>query len=263
MTKRYGKIYSEPIESFRDIVSSSNTYKDILHALGLSHKGHSYTTLKKRITEEHIDISHFYKTVTNIASKDVMDFFVENSPSHATRSLKDKIISNNLKPYVCEICGSLPFHNDRPLVLQLDHINGIHNDNRLENLRFLCPNCHSQTDTYSGKNSGTGKPIENPSIELKTISVKEYVCNNCGTPNYRIDSLGKCIKCNVPGSVCKPKKNRPLKFDITKDELEKLTVKYPLTKIASIYNVSGKAIRKRCDKLGIELGDRRGYWQKM
>ena len=51
-------------------------------------------------------------------------------------------------------CGNEGFWNGKKLVLQLEHKNGIHNDHRVENLCFLCPNCHSQTDTYSGKNIG-------------------------------------------------------------------------------------------------------------
>lgn len=54
--------------------------------------------------------------------------------------------------YKCACCGNTGEWNGRPLVLQLDHINGDNCDNRLENLRFLCPNCHSQTDTFAGRN---------------------------------------------------------------------------------------------------------------
>jgi 5-methylcytosine-specific restriction endonuclease McrA len=55
--------------------------------------------------------------------------------------------------YKCQCCGISEWL-DKPISLQLDHINGINNDHRIENLRFLCPNCHSQTDTYAGKNIG-------------------------------------------------------------------------------------------------------------
>lgn len=53
--------------------------------------------------------------------------------------------------YKCNCCGIKDW-NGKPIVLQLDHVNGIHTDNRWDNLRLLCANCHSQTDTYAGKN---------------------------------------------------------------------------------------------------------------
>ena len=63
------------------------------------------------------------------------------------------IIKNNIIPYRCNDCNNDGYHNQKPLSLQLEHKNGINNDNRLQNLCFLCPNCHSQTNTYSGKNN--------------------------------------------------------------------------------------------------------------
>lgn len=65
--------------------------------------------------------------------------------------LKERLIRANLLEYKCHKCGITEWQNE-PIALQLDHINGINNDHRLENLRLLCPNCHSQTDTYAGKN---------------------------------------------------------------------------------------------------------------
>lgn len=72
--------------------------------------------------------------------------------------VKRAIIRDKVIPHECQECGNAGEYNGRPLTLQLDHINGVNNDNRIENLRFLCPNCHSQTDTFCGgnKSSGTG-----------------------------------------------------------------------------------------------------------
>lgn len=67
-------------------------------------------------------------------------------------SIKKTIIRDKLIPYVCEQCGNTGEHLGKPLTLHLDHINGQNKDHRLENLRFLCPNCHSQTHTYCGRN---------------------------------------------------------------------------------------------------------------
>lgn len=69
-----------------------------------------------------------------------------------TQKLKARILKEELLPYICVECQNTGIHNGKKLTLQLDHINGINNDNRLENLRFLCPNCHSQTNNYAGKN---------------------------------------------------------------------------------------------------------------
>jgi len=77
--------------------------------------------------------------------------FVENS-TYPRQGIKKRLIKGNMIPYKCDECGIDDNWNDKKLVLQLDHINGINNDNRIENLRFLCPNCHTQQDTYGAKN---------------------------------------------------------------------------------------------------------------
>lgn len=66
---------------------------------------------------------------------------------------KSHLIKANLIEYKCSCCGITEW-NGKPLTLQLHHINGNNRDNRLENLTFLCPNCHSQTDNFSSKNAG-------------------------------------------------------------------------------------------------------------
>lgn len=79
------------------------------------------------------------------------EVFVANS-SYARHHIKRRIIQQKLIPYVCAICKCDPEWNGKTLVLQLDHENGVNDDHRIENLRFLCPNCHSQEDTYAAKN---------------------------------------------------------------------------------------------------------------
>jgi Zn finger protein HypA/HybF involved in hydrogenase expression/predicted nucleic acid-binding Zn ribbon protein len=87
----------------------------------------------------------------NYYKEKINTFFTKNS-KHNRGHLKDKIIEFKLLNYSCEACGNNGEWNGKPLVLQLDHVNGNNTDNRLENLRFLCPNCHTQTDTFVGKN---------------------------------------------------------------------------------------------------------------
>lgn len=90
------------------------------------------------------------KTITHNA-----DIFTENS-KYSNEMVKQRIVKDNLLEYRCIKCGVDSWQGET-IVLDLDHINGNNRDNRLENLRYLCPNCHSQTDTYKGRNKNNGK----------------------------------------------------------------------------------------------------------
>ena len=83
---------------------------------------------------------------------------VENSSYTNINRLKQRLINEGKLEYQCALCGNIGEWNGELLILQLDHINGINNDHRIENLRFLCPNCHSQTNNFSGKNKKTSNP---------------------------------------------------------------------------------------------------------
>jgi Zn finger protein HypA/HybF involved in hydrogenase expression len=78
------------------------------------------------------------------------DMLVQGS-LHATGAIKERVIQDELLTHTCSECSLESVWNGKPIVLELDHINGVSNDNRLENLRFLCPNCHSQTTTFRGR----------------------------------------------------------------------------------------------------------------
>jgi 5-methylcytosine-specific restriction endonuclease McrA len=83
--------------------------------------------------------------------------FVENSKAFtngtAGKSLRKRLLRLGKDDKLCSICGLYAEWNNKPIKMQLDHINGIHSDNRFDNLRFVCPNCHTQTDTFSGRNN--------------------------------------------------------------------------------------------------------------
>lgn len=125
--------------------------------IGLSEKGgNAREKIHKRCKELGIDYTNLSKTnppdrkIPN--KRELKDILVENSTYTNRTFLKARLVKENLLKYECAICGNQGLWNNSPLSLQLDHINGINNDHRLENLRFLCPNCHSQTETFSGRN---------------------------------------------------------------------------------------------------------------
>jgi 5-methylcytosine-specific restriction endonuclease McrA len=154
-----------PDEEFVEAVKNSYGIAPCLYALGLKPAGGNYKIFHNRVKRLNLDTSHFtgqghLKNKRHNFAREISveDSFVENSILQTT-GLKRKIFKYNLKPYLCDICGIKEWLND-PLSLHLDHINGVNNDNRLENLRFLCPNCHSQTDTYCGGSKGKNKDLK-------------------------------------------------------------------------------------------------------
>ena len=94
------------------------------------------------------------------------EVFVENS-TYARHNLKRRIINQNMIPYKCAICNMPPEWMGKPMSLVLDHINGVNNDNRLDNLRFVCHNCDSQLETYKSRNRRRkiGRVVDGVSLE--------------------------------------------------------------------------------------------------
>lgn len=149
------KVYSISDEDFIALVKSKTTYSDILRELGLGTNGGSSTDiLKRRIKELNCSIEHFKAfgaSSSNIKYK-LDEILIENSSYSNISRLKIRLVKENKLKYECAMCGNKGEWLGQKLFLQLDHINGVNNDHRLQNLRFLCPNCHSITSTYAGKN---------------------------------------------------------------------------------------------------------------
>ena len=232
-------IWSINKEKLQFIVNKSSSIKDILNNLNIRPYSWNYKSIQIRMTELDIDINQF-NINRNIFRKNLLnklrlkrkisDEIIFSSKSPYNRAgLKHRILKDELLKYECFKCKNEGLWMNEKLILQLDHINGIYNDNRLENLRFICPNCHTQTETFSVK-------------RFK----KKSNCKNCGVETK---GYGKhCVKCTS-------KKIHPKKFEIKKEDLEDLIFdkKIPMTKIGKMFNVSDNAIRKRCKVMCIKL----------
>ena len=173
------------LKQLTEAAKQSYSAAEAARKLGLTDTGNTATRLKKKLLDNNIDTSHWTgqswskgKTALDDSrirkEKPVEDIFTENSNAspHYVRTLIKK---KNLLAYGCVICNNDGTWLGKPVNLELDHINGNRKDNRLENLRWLCPMCHSQTETFCGKNINSGvKKVPDEEI----ISLIEKGLNN-------------------------------------------------------------------------------------
>ena len=147
-------------ENLERVISESTNLKDVLLKLGLRIAGGNFNTIKKYIELYNLDTSHFNSLELRIAGLKKLhttklipleNILIENSTYNRT-DLKKRLYSLGLKKRICELCGQSELWNGTKMSLILDHVNGVHNDNRIENLRIVCPNCNATLDTHCGKN---------------------------------------------------------------------------------------------------------------
>lgn len=134
-------------EELEKIVAQSNSYRDVMNLLHYkSNNGRAYEVVKKRIEKYNISTEHF--GVKKPTKRKPENIFIENSTA-CQAVLRRWYLKGNYSKYECAICGLPPIWQGKELVLTLDHINGNNTDNRLENLRWVCPNCDRQLPTFS------------------------------------------------------------------------------------------------------------------
>jgi 5-methylcytosine-specific restriction endonuclease McrA len=151
-------------EIIEDAVRNSTSYADVMRKLGIKCTGGNHGHIKGVIAKYGINTSHFLGRRTNCgashtggpARKSAREILTLNNPGSITTKafqLRRALIEIG-REYCCAECGLADFWNGKELTLQVDHINGDKHDNRPENLRFLCPNCHSQTQNWGYCNQG-------------------------------------------------------------------------------------------------------------
>ena len=216
-------------EELEQFVKDSSTMNQVLEKIGYTKRGNNQKTVKNRLDLYNIDYSHFTLSSKALNTpRTYEDVFCENSTAsqHALRNWFQKY-----KPMEkCSICGQLPFWNNEPLILILDHINGVHNDNRIENLRWVCPNCNQQLPTTGYKKMRT---VDKPH--------KQYLCSKCGKPINKQSTL--CKDCY---SLEQQIVERP-----TRDALKSMIRTKTFEELGRQYGVDGNAVRKWCDRYNL------------
>lgn len=237
--KKRSVIWITSTNDFTNIVKQSKSIADICRYFNFGVKGSTYTAIKSRLAKDNIDISHFQKRNPSkyfyVDKETFLSRLKPNTPSIDREFIKKKLLEFNLVRNECAECKLLPIWNNKPLTLHLDHIDGDKSNNSLENLRLLCPNCHSQTETFG--------------IGIRKI--KKYFCSECNaeTAGYK----NRCVRC---GHKSKRKTNRP-----SKETLEILISTTPMTTIGKQFNVSDNAVRKWCRYYQIPIPKNgKGFW---
>ena len=184
-----------PEYDFIKYLAESKTWTEFLKKCGYNNTGNTQV-VKKRIQDLKLDDSHLpigqnWAAGLKLKSKKytIEEILIENSSYTNSKSLKNRLKKELGWEHKCHCCNLTEWLT-KPIPIELEHKNGIHNDNRLENLAFLCPNCHALTDTYKGKNVKTYKDYEKPElikcIDCKIEITKDAIrCQDCSNKNNR------------------------------------------------------------------------------
>jgi hypothetical protein len=164
-----GRWFSE--QEVRTVVADSRSYAEVLRRLGLRAAGGNHGTIRKYVEDVwRIPVDHFESRGAHLRARPpravpLADVLVEGSTYHRGH-LKRRLLAEGLKRPECEMCGQGEIWRGRRMSLVLDHINGVHDDHRLDNLRLLCPNCNATLDTHCGRH--------------KTRKHRDRACPTCG-----------------------------------------------------------------------------------
>ena len=143
-------------QELQDLIYQSSSFTDLARKIGYNTKsGGMFKVIQREIEERGLEVT-FQKKVS--IQRNPENVFIENSTA-SQRTLRTWYEKGDYSEYKCSICGQPPKWNGKDLTLILDHINGRNTDDRIENLRWICPNCDMQLDTHGAKNIGNGSIV--------------------------------------------------------------------------------------------------------
>lgn len=250
------------VEEYKLVMSNATSIAQVLRKLyGGAGRG-DYRKYYAFISQHALQAEHAILTgyKDKIALRHTPDAEMFVKTDYRKYGVRDRLIRRGWIPYECAhkdcITHSMGgIWREQPIRYELDHIDGDPGNDELTNLRFLCLGCHSETPTYKRKG-----PNKEPKKRYFCIICAKQLCNRDATYCSECYRGEACF--SIQSSIERTVENGKLKFEITKEELEKLIDEMPYNEIGKLFGVGGNAIKKRAKKLGINLKPRRGYWQK-
>jgi hypothetical protein len=229
-------LYTE--QQVREAVASAYSLTDALRTLGLRPAGGNHRTLRKLIERYGLSTGHFDpsrgRRGANRAVARPLDQVLVSNSTYSRGTLKNRLYDAGLKDRRCELCGQDETWRGKAMSLILDHINGIGDDNRLENLRIVCPNCAATLDTHCGRNS--------------RLDLAPRACLRCGR-----DFVPKLAGQRYCSRVCgihhkgRPGEQRPWRRKVVWPSYDQLRAELAATSFVAVgrkYGVSDNAVRK-------------------
>lgn len=224
----------------REAVAASTSYAEALRRVGLRPAGGNHGTIRKYVGLWKIPIDHFGSRrgpyPRGGRSPVALDAVLVEGSSYSRSVLKRRLYEAGLKHPVCELCGQGEMWHGRRMSLVLDHVNGSATDNRIDNLRIVCPNCNATLDTHCGRNKPRGRPAR--------------TCEQCGgrfRPTARSQRF--CSR------ACSTAHNAPQRRVVPRpplDELLEIVAQKGYLAAGRQYGVSDNAIRKWLRASGVE-----------
>lgn len=233
---KFNRFTKEFIES---IVKTNTTWEAVMTALGYK-SCQNVPFIKRKLDKLSVDYSHIDPTyIRSTQGIPLSDILVKDSTYTGMPQLRLRLKRELGWEHKCSVC-LLTEWNGIEIPIQIDHINGDHWDHRITNIRFICPNCHAQTDTYCGKNTRTckqnAKKVPNQPVNKK--GKKTYHCVDCNV-QVKNHKVKRCNDCNAKYQVSLRKTERP-SYAQLKEDLAKMAV----VNVGKKYGVSDNCIRK-------------------